>query len=76
MKCQVQVGEATVAYVDEGSGAPVLLLHGCPFSSYVWRLLIARLGGRFRCIAPDLLGLGDTETRPAPTGRCRLRRPR
>lgn len=64
MKRRVQVGEATVAYVDEGSGPPLLLLHGCPFSSYVWRLLIARLGGRFRCLAPDLLGLGDTETPP------------
>lgn len=60
-----QVGEARVAYVDTGdtgTGLPVLLLHGCPFSSFVWREVIERLRPRFRCIAPDLLGLGDTET--------------
>ncbi len=58
----LEVGDARVAYVDQGSGPPVLLLHGCPFSSFVWRNVISRLSGRFRCIAPDLRGLGDTET--------------
>lgn len=56
------VGQATVAYTDAGTGMPVVLLHGCPFSSFVWRGVIERLSPRFRCIAPDLLGLGDTET--------------
>lgn len=54
--------QVRVAYVDEGLGAPVLLLHGCPFSSFVWRDVIGELSATFRCIAPDLLGLGDTET--------------
>ncbi len=58
----VGVSGAEVAYADEGAGPPVLLLHGCPFSSFIWRDIIARLRGRFRCLAPDLLGLGDTET--------------
>lgn len=58
------VGETRVAYRDDGEGPPVLLLHGCPFSSFVWRRVIPRLSGTFRCIAPDLLGLGDTETPP------------
>lgn len=58
----VQVGDTRVAYYDEGSGAPILFLHGCPFSSFVWRNVIAALSGNFRCLAPDLLGLGDTET--------------
>lgn len=58
----VRVGDARVAYRDEGSGATVLLLHGCPFSSFVWRKVISRLAPAYRCIAPDLLGLGDTET--------------
>ncbi|MFG3258760.1 alpha/beta fold hydrolase [Streptomyces sp. NPDC048172] len=53
-----------MAYVDEGAGPPVLLLHGCPFSSSVWRGVSARLAGRYRCLAPDLLGAGDTETHP------------
>ena len=60
----IQVGPTRVAYVDEGVGPPLLLLHGCPFSSYVWRGVISRLRGRFRCLAPDLLGLGETETPP------------
>ncbi len=53
---------ARVAYVDDGAGPPILFLHGCPFSSHVWRRLIPVLRDEFRCIAPDLLGLGDTET--------------
>lgn len=57
-----QIGDARVAYHDEGSGPAVLLLHGCPFASFVWRQLIPQLASTHRCIAPDLLGLGDTET--------------
>ncbi len=61
----VHVGEARVAYTDQGDGSPVLLLHGCPFSSFVWRNVIPRLADAgHRCMAPDLLGLGDTETPP------------
>lgn len=56
--------DARVAYLDEGSGTPVLLLHGCPFASFVWRRVIPVLAPTHRCIAPDLLGLGDTETDP------------
>lgn len=58
----LRVGEARVAYRKEGDGEPVLLLHGCPFSSFVWRKVMVRLSARYRCLAPDLLGLGDTET--------------
>ncbi len=63
-KHRIQIGEAQVAYLDQGCGTPLLLLHGCPFSSFIWRGVIARLADRFRCLAPDLLGLGDTETPP------------
>ena len=59
-----QLGDVRVAYHDEGSGPAVLLLHGCPFASFVWRRLIPQLAPTHRCIAPDLLGLGDTETPP------------
>jgi pimeloyl-ACP methyl ester carboxylesterase len=58
----VDVDDARVAYYEEGEGRPLLLLHGCPFSSFVWRKVIPLLSPRFRCLAPDLLGLGDTET--------------
>ena len=58
----VRVGKADVAYYEEGNGEPLLLLHGCPFSSFIWREVIPLLSPRYRCLAPDLLGLGDTET--------------
>ncbi len=58
----VNVGDDRVAYYEEGNGDPLLLLHGCPFSSFIWRGVIPHLSDRYRCLAPDLLGLGDTET--------------
>ena len=58
----LDLGEVRVAYYEEGNGEPLLLLHGCPFSSYIWRKVIPLLSTRYRCLAPDLLGLGDTET--------------
>lgn len=61
-KAIAKLGDVRVAYSDEGSGPAVLLLHGCPFASFVWRRLIPHLVPTHRCIAPDLLGLGDTET--------------
>jgi pimeloyl-ACP methyl ester carboxylesterase len=60
----VQIGATRIAYYDEGSGPAVLLLHGCPFASFVWRNVIPVLAPTYRCVAPDLLGLGDTETPP------------
>lgn len=59
-----RVSETRVAYRDDGTGPPVVLLHGCPFSSFVWRNVLPTLANNHRCIAPDLLGLGDTETPP------------
>ncbi|MGH7460099.1 MAG: alpha/beta fold hydrolase [Longimicrobiales bacterium] len=45
-------------YVDEGAGPAVLFVHGTPTWSFEWRHLIRTLSGRYRCIAPDLLGMG------------------
>ncbi|AQZ63714.1 Haloalkane dehalogenase-like protein [[Actinomadura] parvosata subsp. kistnae] len=47
-------------YLDEGdpAGAPVLMLHGNPSWSYLWRRLILALRGEHRCVAPDHLGMG------------------
>jgi 2-hydroxymuconate-semialdehyde hydrolase len=53
-----------LAYRDEGSGPAVVLLHGYPLTSYLWRALIPGLAARHRVLAPDLLGLGESE-RPA-----------
>ena len=51
-------------YVDEGSGEPVLLLHGEPTWGYLFRELIATLRERRRVIAPDHMGVGKSETPP------------
>jgi 2-hydroxymuconate-semialdehyde hydrolase len=56
----IDVNSWRVAYIDEGSGEPVLLLHGRLFHSFEWRDVIPLLTPRYRVIAPDLLGLGDT----------------
>ena len=45
-------------YLDEGSGDPILLLHGNPTSSFLWRNVIPSLAARGRVIAPDLLNFG------------------
>ncbi len=50
-----------MSYVDEGSGDPIVLLHGNPTSSYLWRNVIPHLTGLGRCIAPDLIGMGDSD---------------
>jgi len=57
---------ARVHYVDEGSGPPLLLLHGNPTWSFLYRDVIAGLRDRFRCIAPDHPGFGLS--RPVPAG--------
>jgi pimeloyl-ACP methyl ester carboxylesterase len=50
-----------LAYRDEGSGPAVLLLHGFPLSSHLWRTLLPTLAARHRVLAPDLLGLGASD---------------
>jgi haloalkane dehalogenase len=50
-----------MAYVEVGEGDPIVLLHGNPTSSYLWRNVLPHLQSRGRCIAPDLIGMGDSE---------------
>jgi haloalkane dehalogenase len=57
-----------IAYAEVGSGAPIVLLHGNPTSSYLWRNVIPHLAGLGRVIAPDLIGQGDSEKLPASAG--------
>jgi pimeloyl-ACP methyl ester carboxylesterase len=52
-----------VAYVEAGTGEPLFLLHGCPFSAVEWEAVLPMLARHYRVIAPDWLGLGDTEVR-------------
>jgi haloalkane dehalogenase len=65
----VDIDGARVHYVDEGNGPPLLLLHGNPTWSFLYRQLIEGLRDRFRCIAPDHPGFGLS--RPAPGYRFR-----
>ncbi|MGD1935353.1 MAG: haloalkane dehalogenase [Candidatus Phaeomarinobacter sp.] len=51
----------TMAYVEMGDGDPIVFLHGNPTSSYLWRNIIPHLKDQGRCIAPDLIGMGDSD---------------
>jgi len=53
-----------MAYVEVGKGDPIVLLHGNPTSSYLWRNVLPYLQPRGRCIAPDLIGMGDSDKLP------------
>jgi haloalkane dehalogenase len=53
-----------MAYVDEGQGDPVVFLHGNPNSSYIWRNIIPYVQDFGRVIAPDLIGMGDSQKLP------------
>src|SRR5437764_15460043 len=53
-----QIDGHTVHYVDEGTGPPLLMLHGNPTWSFLYRELIKGLSTRYRCIAPDHPGFG------------------
>ena len=56
-----------IHYIDEGNGPPILLCHGNPTWSFLYRDIIVALRDRFRCIAPDYLGFGLSE-RPSGFG--------
>ena len=54
-----------MACVEAGSGRPVVFLHGNPTSSYLWRNVIPRVAPVARCIAPDLIGMGESDKLPS-----------
>jgi len=57
--------DSELAYVDTGRGTPVVFLHGNPTSSYLWRNVIPHVSGTHRCLAPDLVGMGESGKAPA-----------
>ncbi|MCH2316066.1 MAG: haloalkane dehalogenase [SAR202 cluster bacterium] len=61
---RVAVLDTEIAYVDTGEGDPVVFLHGNPTSSYLWRNVIPKVEGGARCLAPDLVGMGDSGKAP------------
>ena len=60
-KKTVDVLGRRMAYHERGEGEPVLLLHGNPTSSYLWRNVVPHLVDRHRCVVPDLIGHGDSD---------------
>ena len=63
-KHRTEVLGSEMAYIDVGEGDPIVFLHGNPTSSYLWRNVIPHVAGLGRCIAPDLIGMGDSEKVP------------
>jgi len=55
---RVAILDTEISYVDQGEGDPVVFLHGNPTWSYQWRNIIPYLSSRYRCLAPDLVGMG------------------
>ncbi len=62
---RVAVLDSEIAYVATGSGQPVVFLHGNPTSSYLWRNVIPHVAPLARCLAPDLIGMGDSGGSPS-----------
>jgi haloalkane dehalogenase len=59
-----RVLDREMAYVELGEGDPIVFLHGNPTSSYLWRNVIPHLQPLGRCIAPDHIGMGDSDKLP------------
>jgi haloalkane dehalogenase len=63
-KHRVTVDGRRMAYVEIGAGDPIVFLHGNPTSSYLWRGVLPHLAGLGRLLAPDLIGMGDSDKLP------------
>jgi haloalkane dehalogenase len=63
-KERTRIHGLNMAYVDVGQSDPIVLLHGNPASSYLWRNVLPHLEPLGRCIAPDLIGMGDSGKLP------------
>ena len=60
-KKRIKINGKSMAYIDVGEGDPIVFLHGNPTSSYLWRNIMPFAEDLGRCIAPDLIGMGDSE---------------
>lgn len=67
---RVRVAGTEISYVEVGSGDPIVFLHGNPTSSYLWRNILPHVSDLGRCLAPDLVGMGQSG--PSPTGSYRF----
>ena len=57
-----RVGDASVHWRKDGTGPAIVFLHGFPLSGQTWDAVVDRLRGRFTCYAPDLIGLGGSQS--------------
>ncbi len=57
----IEIHGKRMAYVEAGTGDPIIFQHGNPTSSYLWRNIMPQLTDQGRCIAVDLIGMGDSE---------------
>ena len=60
-KSKILVNNKNMSYVEMGAGETMLFLHGNPTSSYLWRNIMPYFSDIKRCIAPDLIGMGDSD---------------
>ena len=56
-----EIGDTFLSYIDEGSGPPVVLLHGIPTWGYIWSTVFPLLANRSRVLIPDLAGFGYSD---------------
>ena len=63
-KLRVEIDGLGMAYIEEGEGDPIVFLHGNPTSSYLWRDVMPACTSLGRCLAPDLIGMGDSDKLP------------
>ena len=61
---RITTGGVDMSYVDTGQGDPIVFLHGNPTSSYLWRNIIPRVQSMGQCLAPDLMGMGESGVSP------------
>ncbi|MCF8564180.1 haloalkane dehalogenase [Alicyclobacillus tolerans] len=61
---RIPILDSEMAYVDVGEGQPIVFLHGNPTSSYLWRNIIPHVESQGRCLAPDLIGMGNSGKAP------------
>jgi len=72
VKKHIEILGRSMAYLETGVGEPVVFLHGNPTSSYLWRNVIPHMESLGRCIAPDLIGMGESD-KLEPSGPDRYR---
>ncbi|HZR76498.1 haloalkane dehalogenase [Bradyrhizobium sp.] len=62
---RVRVLDTEMSYITVGRGQPIVFLHGNPASSYLWRNVIPHVSGLGHCLAPDLVGMGQSAASPS-----------